>query len=165
MVPSAEVAEPADATVSNTVEGNLVRVQIPASAPPFHDQIRLVSLSACPARFRRQTVVQPGWSSLRGPTRIGRHDIRREVKFLARDLASSQSTFQDCQPHAFLEASTPTEAGPGRLRDDREQQHHDQRKSEESDDRIESVHELDPLWSGGSGASPILVFGGVPGDE
>jgi hypothetical protein len=30
------VAELADATVSNTVEGNLVRVQIPASAPRFH---------------------------------------------------------------------------------------------------------------------------------
>ena len=29
----AEVAEQADATVSNTVEGNLVRVQVPASAP------------------------------------------------------------------------------------------------------------------------------------
>ncbi len=29
----AEVAEQADATVSKTVEGNLVRVQIPASAP------------------------------------------------------------------------------------------------------------------------------------
>jgi hypothetical protein len=29
----AEVAELADATVSNTVGGNLVRVQIPASAP------------------------------------------------------------------------------------------------------------------------------------
>jgi hypothetical protein len=31
----AEVAEPVDATVSNTVEGNLIRVQIPASAPTF----------------------------------------------------------------------------------------------------------------------------------
>ena len=29
----AEVAEQADATVSKTVEGNLVRVQLPASAP------------------------------------------------------------------------------------------------------------------------------------
>src|SRR6266566_2746156 len=33
--PPAEVAELADATVSNTVEGNLVRVQIPPSAPPI----------------------------------------------------------------------------------------------------------------------------------
>jgi uncharacterized membrane protein YphA (DoxX/SURF4 family) len=31
------VAELADATVSNTVEGNLVRVQVPASAPPVSD--------------------------------------------------------------------------------------------------------------------------------
>jgi hypothetical protein len=36
----AEVAEPADATVSNTVEGNLVRVQIPASAPQMRSSPR-----------------------------------------------------------------------------------------------------------------------------
>jgi hypothetical protein len=55
----AEVAELADATVSNTVGGNPVRVQIPASAPRTHARNLPVTAGA---------MIRPGRACMAGMT-------------------------------------------------------------------------------------------------